>query len=69
MVGYLFRHLPLWLRPAFIIAGICLMIPDQIAWWAAGTDLAGAIGGAGLLGYELLVRRRLNASAAAITRN
>jgi TRAP-type uncharacterized transport system fused permease subunit len=67
MVGYLFRLLPLWLRPAFIVAGVCLMIPDQVAWWARGTDLAGAIFGTLLIGYEFLVRRR--PAAAAVTRN
>jgi TRAP transporter 4TM/12TM fusion protein len=65
MVGYLFRPLPLWLRPAFFISGICLMIPDQIAWWAAGTDVAGAIIGALLIGYEFVLRRRQTAAATA----
>ena len=63
MVGYLFRPLSLWLRGAFIVAGACLLLPDQIAWWAAGTDLAGGVLGLALIVNELLHRRRSAAIA------
>jgi TRAP-type uncharacterized transport system fused permease subunit len=63
MVGYLFRPLNGWLRTAFLVAGSGLLLPDQIAWWAAGTDLAGGTLGLVLIGNELLQRRR---SAAAV---
>jgi TRAP transporter 4TM/12TM fusion protein len=65
MVGYLFRSLPSLLRGVFLIAGACMLIPDQIAWWAAGTDLAGMIMGAFVVGYEFVMRRRLSTAAAA----
>jgi hypothetical protein len=42
-----------------------MLIPDQIAWWAAGTDLAGMIMGAFVVGYEFVMRRRLTTAAAA----
>jgi TRAP transporter 4TM/12TM fusion protein len=64
MVGYLFRLLPVWQRVAFIVAGAGLLLPDQIAWWAAGTDLAGAILGSCLVIYEFIVRRRASVTAA-----
>ncbi len=63
MVGYLFRSLSWWLRAAFIVAGACLLLPDQIAWWAAGTDLAGGIAALVLIGNELVQRRRMAAAA------
>lgn len=64
MVGYLFRLLPWWTRIAFGVAGLCLLIPDQVASWAAGTDLLGAIMGALLVGYEFVLRRRQSVAAA-----
>ncbi|MEX2126676.1 MAG: TRAP transporter fused permease subunit [Xanthobacteraceae bacterium] len=67
MVGYLFRTLPLLLRVGYFVAGVGLMIPDQIAWWAAGTDLAGAIVGGCLVAYELVIRQRRIAAAPAAT--
>ena len=63
MVGYLFRSLSWWLRAAFIVAGACLLLPDQIAWWAAGTDLAGGIAALFLIGNELVQRRRAATAA------
>jgi TRAP-type uncharacterized transport system fused permease subunit len=65
MVGYLFRLMPWWLRAGFILAGICLLIPDQIAWWARGTDLFGALLGIALVGYEFLQRQRRTSAAPA----
>jgi TRAP transporter 4TM/12TM fusion protein len=65
MVGYLFRLLPMWERVAFILAGVGLMLPDQIAPWAAGTDIGGAVLGGCLLAYELVTRRRQGAAARA----
>jgi TRAP transporter 4TM/12TM fusion protein len=58
MVGYLFRPLTGWLRSAFVVAGAGLLLPDQIAWWAAGTDLAGGALGLALVANEFLQRRR-----------
>jgi TRAP-type uncharacterized transport system fused permease subunit len=65
MVGYLFRSLPSLLRGVFLVAGACMLIPDQIAWWAAGTDLAGMVMGILVVGYEFVMRRRLATAAAA----
>jgi TRAP transporter 4TM/12TM fusion protein len=53
MVGYLFRSMPGWARVGFIVAGIGLLIPDQIA---PGTDLVGAILGVVFLTYEFVMR-------------
>jgi TRAP transporter 4TM/12TM fusion protein len=63
MVGYLFRPIARWLRPAFVVAGTGLLIPDQIAAWAAWTDELGAILGGLLIARELVARRRPAASA------
>ena len=63
MAGYLFGPIGPWLRAGFIIAGFCLMVPDQVAPWAAGTDAAGAIGGALMLAWHWM-RRRDNATRA-----
>lgn len=65
MVGYLFREMPRWARAGFVMAGIALLIPDQIAQFAAGTDLAGAALGGALLAYEFAMRRKQTAGIAA----
>jgi TRAP transporter 4TM/12TM fusion protein len=53
MIGYFARPLT-WLgRAAFMFAGLCLLIPDEIADWARWTDAAGAILGFTLVVYEL----------------
>jgi len=64
MVGFLFRALPWWTRIALGAAGICLLLPDQIASWAAGTDMLGAILGVVLVGYELFLRRKQSVATA-----
>ena len=64
MVGFLFRNLPLWARAGFFVAGTCLLIPDQIASWAAGTDLAGSILALLLVGNEFVQRRRAAVTSA-----
>jgi TRAP-type uncharacterized transport system fused permease subunit len=58
MIGYLFRPMALWGRAGFVVAGACLLIPDQIAAWAAWTDTTGALLGAALVAYELMARRQ-----------
>jgi TRAP transporter 4TM/12TM fusion protein len=58
ITGYLFRPIPVALRFAFVVAGIGLLLPDQINAYAAGTDILGAIGGVILVGYEIMLRRR-----------
>jgi TRAP transporter 4TM/12TM fusion protein len=58
MVGYLFRLLPWWQRVGLALAGIGLLIPDQIAPWATGSDVAGLAVAIVAIGYELLLRRR-----------
>lgn len=63
MIGYLFRPMPPWLRPGFVAAGTCLLIPDQVGAWAAWTDTFGAILGGLLFAYELMLRGRPSASA------
>jgi TRAP transporter 4TM/12TM fusion protein len=65
MIGYLFRPMPWWLRLGFIVAGVCLLVPDQIAWWARGTDLFGALLGMVLVGYEFMQRQRRTSAAPA----
>jgi TRAP transporter 4TM/12TM fusion protein len=68
MVGYLFRPLVWPLRAGFILAGAGLLLPDQIAWWAAGTDVAGGVLGACLLGYEFVMRRKVAGAVPAADR-
>jgi TRAP-type uncharacterized transport system fused permease subunit len=65
MVGYLFRPISRWLRPVFVVAGTCLLIPAGIAAWAAWTDAFGALLG-GLLVARELTRRGPPAPAAVI---
>jgi hypothetical protein len=64
MTGYLFRAIPVALRFGFIVAGVGLLLPDQISAYAAGSDILGAIGGALLIGYEVMLRRRDPVAAA-----
>jgi TRAP-type uncharacterized transport system fused permease subunit len=63
MIGYLFRALPAWLRPPFVVAGACLLVPDQIGPWAAWTDAFGTILGGLLVAHELTLRGRAPAPA------
>lgn len=42
MTGYLFRPMAPWLRAGLVVAGTCLLIPDQTGAWATWTDAAGA---------------------------
>jgi TRAP transporter 4TM/12TM fusion protein len=65
MIGYLTRRLALWTRAAILLAGVGLLIPDEIGPWAAGSDLAGAVLAAVVLGWELLAARRDRVAAAA----
>jgi TRAP transporter 4TM/12TM fusion protein len=58
MTGYLFRLLRLSLRVGFVLAGLCLLVPDQIGPWATGSDIVGGLLGVALLGNELVQRRR-----------
>jgi TRAP-type uncharacterized transport system fused permease subunit len=58
ITGYLFRAIPLALRAAFVLAGVGMLLPDQIHAYAAGTDILGAIAGVLLVGYEIMLRRR-----------
>ena len=64
MTGYLFRAIPVALRLGFIVAGVGLLLPDQISAYTAGSDLLGAIGGVLLIGYEVMLRRRHPVAAA-----
>jgi TRAP-type uncharacterized transport system fused permease subunit len=58
ITGYLFRAIPVALRSAFVLAGVGMLLPDQIHAYAAGTDILGAIAGVLLVGYEIMLRRR-----------
>ena len=63
MIGYWFRTISWWMRGLFIVAGVCLLLPSQIGPWAEWTDLFGVGAGVLLVGYELLLRRRQQATA------
>jgi TRAP transporter 4TM/12TM fusion protein len=65
MIGYLFGPLGPWLRAGLGVAGACLLIPDQIAWWAFWTDTAGAVGGATLVAWHVFQRRKTSTASAA----
>ena len=56
MVGYLAGQMVRWLRVGFVLSGIGLLIPDQIAYWAVWTDMAGAIAGSLVVACQLLLR-------------
>jgi TRAP-type uncharacterized transport system fused permease subunit len=65
MIGYLFGPLGPWLRAGLGVAGACLLVPDQIAWWAFWTDTAGAIGGAVLVAWHVIQHRKASAASPA----
>lgn len=65
MIGFLFRLLAIWMRAGFILAGICLLLPDQIGPWAAWTDVFGVALGGSLLAYEIAVRPRSKQASSA----
>ena len=56
MVGYLAGPMVVFMRVGFVLSGICLLIPDQIADWAFWTDTAGAIAGALVVACQILLR-------------
>ena len=58
MIGYLVRPMAAWTRAGFILAGLCLLVPDEIAAWARWTDALGALGAFALVALELRSRRR-----------
>ena len=57
-VGYLFRPLLVERRVLFVIAGVLLMIPANVASWGAWTDLAGSLLAGVLVAAERLETRR-----------
>jgi TRAP transporter 4TM/12TM fusion protein len=64
MIGYLFRPTPWLSRIGLIVGGIGLLIPHQIAPWAAFIDVAGAIVGGAFVLYERTATRRAAAMPA-----
>ena len=58
-VGYLLRPLSIDRRALFVIAGILLMIPANVASWGIWTDVVGAILAALLIASELMLARRV----------
>jgi len=68
MVGYLAGPIVPWLRAGFVVSGTCLLIPDQIAHWAAWTDMAGAIAGGLTVACQLLLHPGRSPAPAARSR-
>lgn len=58
MVGYFLRRLSFLGRTAFIIAGLCLLVPVEIGGWARWTDVFGSVFGALLVAFEFVMKRR-----------
>jgi len=63
VVGYMLRPVAPWLRIAFVISGILLMIPANAFPGAIWTDIVGFVIGAGLILSELSASRRALASS------
>ena len=54
LVGYLARPIGPWMQAAFVVAGLGLLIPDQVARWAIWTEIAGGIVGTVLVAWHLM---------------
>ncbi len=57
-IGYFMRPVDWWMRGAFVVAGVMLMVPRDVGEWALWTDLAGLAFGVVLATYEYLATRR-----------
>ena len=57
MTGFFTRVLPLGMRVLFALAGIMLLSPHQASEALLWINIAGALGGSGLIAYELRARR------------
>ncbi len=57
LAGFFLRPLAPPLRLAFLVAGICALIPASAFQGAAATDIVGALLGLGLIGREYLIKR------------
>ncbi len=56
--GYSLRLIPALLRVGYVLAGACLLLPVNMLTWSHIANVSGAIGGVGLLAFELSQRRR-----------
>ena len=63
MIGYFTRPMPVATRAGFLIAGLCLLIPQDLTTWSAWTDLLGVALAALLVSYEVVGARRARAVA------
>jgi len=68
MMGYFLRRLGIAARVVFGAAGLALMLPAGVLVAAPWINLAGAVVGAALIGFELNVRRRAGPAAAPAVR-
>ncbi len=55
-IGYLAGPIVAWLRVGFVLSGIALLLPDQIAHWAAWTDMSGAIAAVLMVACQVFLR-------------
>jgi hypothetical protein len=58
ITGYYLRPLGVPLRLAFAVSGLLALVPAGAYPGAIYTDVAGMLAGLGLVGYEIVVRRR-----------
>lgn len=65
MMGYFTRHMDLATRCLFLLAGILMLIPHEMAYWARWTDTAGIVLGIVAVGKEVLAARRAAGAATA----
>jgi len=59
MIGFFVRPMNIPVRAGFLAAGVLLVIPGELAPWAALTDAAGAVLAIALVGVEIVARRRV----------
>ena len=64
MIGYLFGPLGSWMRAGFMVSGLGLLIPDQIATWALWTEIIGGIIGSLLVVWHVVQQRRTSPAPA-----
>ena len=63
MIGYFARPMDLLGRAAFLTAGVLLLIPSELGYWAAWTDWIGWIMGALVVLWDISAARKQRAAA------
>lgn len=63
MMGYFTRPMDLFTRAGFLIAGVLMLIPYEMAHWAKWTDISGVVLGIAFVAKEYIARARIEKPA------